>query len=1255
MKKLSVLISLFFLSFSIIFLPLLLFSQTNVSGGINTNTTWTLAGSPYIVQDDVTVDQGVILTIQAGVIVKFQDHYDDLFVNGRLIANGSSGSPVVFTSIKDDAHGGDTNLDGSATQPGPDQWGAIWFGANSIDNSLEYCWIGYGGGYYTSAMINTATSDLSIRHSTIAYSAERGVYCDAASPVFENNQFIGNQTDGIFFNQLDKQVNLNFSNNTFTNNGNFAVFAALNETESDISMIGNSSTGSSHNGFGIQGTIAGSVEFDANPVFPFIIWEDVTINEGAVLTLTPGTTVKFNDHYDDLFVNGSLLASGTSNDPITFTALADDVHDGDTNGDGMTDPLPDQWGAIWFSGSSTNNILEHCWIGYGGGYYTSGMIDVYTSNLTIRNSTIAYSAERGVYCEGASPLFEGNHFVGNQTAGIFLYHLDNETDLQLTDNVFSDNLSFSALAVLNENRSHIFLAGNSSTGSAHNGFGLEGTISGSVTFDANPGFPFVIWQDVTVSEGAALTFTPGTTVKFNDHYDDLFVYGSLNAVGTGVTPITITALADDAHDGDANGDGSASDPAPDQWGAIWFFDSSSNNNLEHCWIGYGGGYYTSAMINDYTSDLSIRNSTIAYSVERGVYCEGASPSFEGNQFIGNQTDGIYLFHLDNEVDLQLTDNVFSDNLSFAAVVILQENLSDIALSGNSSTGSAHNGFGLEGTIAGDVTFDANPGFPFIIWQDVTVNEGAVLTFTPGTSVKFNDHYDDLFVYGSLNAFGTEASPINFSSLADDLHDGDTNGDGTETNPGPDQWGAIWFYGSSSNNNLEHCWIGYGGGYNTSAMINIYTSDLSILNSTIAHSNERGVYGEGVTPLFEGNHFIGNQTDGIYLNHLDNAVDLLFTDNVFIDNINFAALAILNANESDIILSGNSSTGSAHNGFSLEGTIAGDVTFDANPGFPFIIWQDVTVNEGAVLTFTPGTTVKFNDYYDDLFINGSLEAVGTVDAPIIFTCLADDLHDGDANGDGFTTEPGADQWGAIWFFNSSFNNNLEHCWIGYGGGYYTSAIVNAYTSALAIRYSSITWSPERGIYLENASPLLERNMIYNNAVGVYTAAQSLPNLIENDIFDNSSHGIINGDSSVEVDARSTWWGDASGPYHPEKNAAGLGNEVSNYVLFEPWLTTPWGAITHTQEQLTAIHGFELHNISPNPFKVQTRLEFSLTVAKDISMEIMDAKGQVVETLFVGRLLPGDYTKTWVAPGRASGLYTICIRSADGMLLRKVIRI
>ncbi len=51
-------------------------AQTNVSGIISTNTTWTLAGSPYIMTGGILVSSGVTLTIEAGVTIQIGVDWD---------------------------------------------------------------------------------------------------------------------------------------------------------------------------------------------------------------------------------------------------------------------------------------------------------------------------------------------------------------------------------------------------------------------------------------------------------------------------------------------------------------------------------------------------------------------------------------------------------------------------------------------------------------------------------------------------------------------------------------------------------------------------------------------------------------------------------------------------------------------------------------------------------------------------------------------------------------------------------------------------------------------------------------------------------------------------------------------------------------------------------------------------------------------------------------------------------------------------
>ena len=99
--------------------PSLVFAATTVPAStISTNTTWTTSGSPYVITGNVTVASGATLTINGGVIVKFQPNGVSsrkitIQSGGGLVA--SAGSTIYFTSLKDDSVGGDTGADGPTT------------------------------------------------------------------------------------------------------------------------------------------------------------------------------------------------------------------------------------------------------------------------------------------------------------------------------------------------------------------------------------------------------------------------------------------------------------------------------------------------------------------------------------------------------------------------------------------------------------------------------------------------------------------------------------------------------------------------------------------------------------------------------------------------------------------------------------------------------------------------------------------------------------------------------------------------------------------------------------------------------------------------------------------------------------------------------------------------------------------------------------------------------------------------------------
>jgi hypothetical protein len=90
--------------------PSLLLAQTNFSGGIYSNTTWTKANSPYVLTGSVVVFPGKTLTIQPGVVVQMQPNpnlpndYRYLEVRGTLNALGTASDPIVFEGLNADTN-----------------------------------------------------------------------------------------------------------------------------------------------------------------------------------------------------------------------------------------------------------------------------------------------------------------------------------------------------------------------------------------------------------------------------------------------------------------------------------------------------------------------------------------------------------------------------------------------------------------------------------------------------------------------------------------------------------------------------------------------------------------------------------------------------------------------------------------------------------------------------------------------------------------------------------------------------------------------------------------------------------------------------------------------------------------------------------------------------------------------------------------------------------------------------------------------
>ncbi|UCE73610.1 MAG: right-handed parallel beta-helix repeat-containing protein [Methanomassiliicoccales archaeon] len=123
----------------------------------------------------------------------------------------------------------------------------------------------------------------------------------------------------------------------------------------------------------------------------------------------------------------------------------------------------------------------------------------------------------------------------------------------------------------------------------------------------------------------------------------------------------------------------------------------------------------------------------------------------------------------------------------------------------------------------------------------------------------------------------------------------------------------------------------------------------------------------------------------------------------------------------------------------------------------------------------------------------------------------------------------------------------------------------------ITHNEITKSNLYGIEFQVKSDdtTITFNTITNNGYGIFLDSSSSINTevhYNNINGDDNKHYGISTTSDAPVDATHNWWGHPSGPYDPSDdrptgwyNPTGLGDNVTDYVEYEPWLSAPFDMI------------------------------------------------------------------------------------------------
>jgi hypothetical protein len=406
-----------------------LFGQTNVSGVISANTSWTKANSPYIVTGNLLINSGVTLTIQDGVSVKVNGNYY-IKIEGKIDAVGSSTSKIRFetnslTPTK-------TNWLGIQIRPtgGSVINGDLTYSSGSrlkyviIKNAKKGVYV-YNTGFFMSNMEFEnndygveirSTNDILIDNSVFT-SNNYGIYTEYESndtdptstiqnTYIQNSSFNSNNTGNYFFlNQRDFK-NLNVTNNIYNTNQIGLTFSGGGYGSRVHSVILKSNTfiDNIQNGLEI-GQIYGEGSGGSLPPYPLIVEKNKFIRNGVLWSYgggISGVTSKFtkniisNPNGNGLLIKGETSKSDLFNNNFIY---------------------------------SNTNILTIQGL-YGNSYLPSNK--TFSYNTFIGNTTNAL-----IKTKGAGMVFNNNNFLPYQVQTVL--QVDDANNVNSNNNYWGTN------------------------------------------------------------------------------------------------------------------------------------------------------------------------------------------------------------------------------------------------------------------------------------------------------------------------------------------------------------------------------------------------------------------------------------------------------------------------------------------------------------------------------------------------------------------------------------------------------------------------------------------------------------------------------------------------------------------------------------------------------------------------------------------------------------------------------------------------
>ncbi len=424
---------------------------------------------------------------------------------------------------------------------------------------------------------------------------------------------------------------------------------------------------------------------------------------------------------------------------------------------------------------------------------------------------------------------------------------------------------------------------------------------------------------------------------------------------------------------------------------------------------------------------------------------GASPTISNSAIEQSSGDGIYL---DGNERAVVQNCVFAGNAGYA-VSTSADNASLIsgALAAVGQKGIEVRG----GAITHDGTWQAQ-GAPFQPDPGVSLNGGTTLHIAPGTVMLMNNNAS-FSVAGTLLAEGTAAAPIIVSSSA--------------AQPAPNDWEYIDFTAHSADaSRFAYVDVSYGGYGGTDG-------------AEVSASN-------GASPSFTNSVFAFSSGDGLYL---DDGGRSPVTNCAFANNKSFA----ISASADNAALITDAASAAGQTGIQVRGTeIIHSGVWEAQ-NTPFELANGVSVGRNVSLTIQPGVVMDMLQN-GSLEVHGTLHAVGTSAAPIVFTSAQ--------------PTPAPSDWEDIDFSDTGAGGVLDYVYAEYGGYTGDGEVFAEEGTSPTITHCVFAYSSNNGVYAEGGShPTIAFDSFHDDGGAAISLPAKDPARVHDNVFAGGQQGVV----------------------------------------------------------------------------------------------------------------------------------------------------